>query len=176
MSDDIERLAREATQGPWYAAENLLIGGYVVSTLPGDNECRASVADFMSREDAAYIAAVNPQVGLALIERVRTLTAQLHATALAEHRLREALTAVRTDWLLFARPHSDDIQGTINDIAQSALATPPTEGAQQVAALIAAAKEALEAQRAPDGYFSSTNINRLNAAHDALAAALKVLQ
>ena len=55
-------------------------------------------------------------------------------------------------------------------------ATPPTEGAQQVAALIAAAKEALEAQRAPDGYFSSTNINRLNAAHDALAAALKVLQ
>ena len=26
----------------------------------------------------------------ALIERVRTLTAQLHATALAEHRLREA--------------------------------------------------------------------------------------
>ena len=92
----------------------------------------------------AYIAAVNPQVGLALIERVRTLTAQLHATALAEHRLREALTAVRTDWLLFARPHSDDIQGTINDIAQSALATPPTEGAQQVAALIAAAKEISE--------------------------------
>lgn len=62
--DNLERLAREATPGPW---EDSWDGPdlYVAS----DTTIITGLVD--SQADAAYIAVVSPDVVLALIERVR---------------------------------------------------------------------------------------------------------
>lgn len=67
--DELERLARAATPGPWEAFDNHIVrpavGAVEVDTgnpMIGD-----------SSNDTAYIAATNPKTVLALIERVREL-------------------------------------------------------------------------------------------------------
>jgi hypothetical protein len=67
--DKLERLARAATPGPWRQREQRDDGSTLASYEQG---CFVESPN-MAGEDAAYIAAANPSVVLALIERLRRL-------------------------------------------------------------------------------------------------------
>lgn len=84
--DDLEALAKAATPGPWtvlreshgYPDDGQL---YVVPSTPNDSvDCVAVVgAEPGATADAAYIAALDPQTVLALIEQARLGEALLRA-------------------------------------------------------------------------------------------------
>ena len=78
----IERLAREAIEGPWYVC-----GSVVCSRNPdgdGDTPCDGPCEDYMvaqalqSMDEAEFIAALNPAVALELCEIVRRLGEECH--------------------------------------------------------------------------------------------------
>jgi len=74
----IEALARQATSGPWRVASADWFGAGVIG--PDDVPV---VSSGTATRNAAYIAAVSPDVALALIKRVRELEAV--AVAITKH-------------------------------------------------------------------------------------------
>jgi len=113
--EDLRSLAEAATPGPWYAVVNDLIGGKSVSTvdrpMSETNPREWDVpADMLSSDaNAAYIAAVSPDVVLALL-------AALAAAEARAERLRQALATVRREKRGF------DLPERIAQIASDALA------------------------------------------------------
>lgn len=95
LLDELERLARAATPGPWRRDENNVWGACdpddTTSHGMGINivECRSSVPQwarepldyFKSETNAAYIAAANPSVVLKLIEALRATQVGISAPA-----------------------------------------------------------------------------------------------
>ena len=72
--DELERLAKLATPGPWKASITGMVG-------TDDNDCRV-ITDCCSVHDADFIAAANPETMLALIAELREyrhLCAQVRA-------------------------------------------------------------------------------------------------
>jgi len=85
--DELEKIARAATEGPWEVEVDPPLydcGETFNVTSVGDD-----VADGVKAEDAAHIAAFNPQTALELIERMRRAEA---AAAEAETLVHLAVT------------------------------------------------------------------------------------
>ena len=73
--DELERLAKAATPGPWHQWEKEWIVGPIPSSDPEEdaNEGVAYTVGDRQSEDAAHIAAANPQTILTLIAEIRRL-------------------------------------------------------------------------------------------------------
>ena len=83
--DELEKLAGEATPGPWRVEEAPIVAGYYGGINAADGSTIVIATDFVClecgeftgecgierKEDAAFIAAANPAVVLALIAEVR---------------------------------------------------------------------------------------------------------
>jgi len=70
--NELEALAKAATQGPWDMVENshLAFGGVQLHWI---NSEAGNLAENICKEEAAYIAAANPEAVLALIALVREM-------------------------------------------------------------------------------------------------------
>ena len=75
--DALREKAEKATPGPWLKGDNYLIGGWwvIAPDKPAREDCHRTIADlFIHGKDAEYVAAVSPDVILALLaenERLR---------------------------------------------------------------------------------------------------------
>ena len=75
--DALREKAEKATPGPWLKGDNYLIGGWwvIAPDKPAREDCHRTIADlFIRGEDATYVAAVSPDVLLAILaenERLR---------------------------------------------------------------------------------------------------------
>jgi hypothetical protein len=80
--DLFEKLAKEATPGPWRMHEcNGLHDGPAVDTLSGEYVCTTAEEAVEGLHDAAYIAALNPAAVLELIHACRVMEESLVAIA-----------------------------------------------------------------------------------------------
>ena len=179
----------------WHRRATPINPEHVIETADGYHQITGNYeyeeGGVVRAEDAAYIAAASPQVVLALIEQIRTLESEVNATGFAENRMREALDELLdhetsgvcdSGWDKPAtRPeHQHD---RVMAIVDSALATPPTKAAQQIAALIAVAKAVVlyqdaltQADNAGIGYGIEENERLLTASMNALAAAIQAFK
>ena len=73
--DELERLAKAATPGPWEIRETHHAGTCVCSAPPGVKW--HDVLSYGSDEDAAYVAAISPDVVLGLLAEHKKLVAFL---------------------------------------------------------------------------------------------------
>jgi hypothetical protein len=87
--DEIERLAKAATLGPWkYSPQHVEEGpSAVYKTSPFE---RWLLCTTSSDDDAAFIAALNPKLALALVARIRELEAE------KEHDISAVIDHIRT--------------------------------------------------------------------------------
>ena len=72
--------AEKATPGPWLKGDNYLIGGWwvIATDKPAREDCHRTIADlFIHGKDAEYVAAVSPDVILAVLSLVDHLRAAL---------------------------------------------------------------------------------------------------
>lgn len=78
--DTLERLAREATQGPWSVDAKSKGELWIAGSLRVVPVCMVTASGNITdrdKADAAFIAASNPAVVLSLIERIRELEKKL---------------------------------------------------------------------------------------------------
>lgn len=121
MSDTkkLRALAEAATQGRWVHVR----GGYVCVVDAGDEGEWRRILHDAKPDDAAYIAAVSPEVVIALIERVETLEEQVAAAGYpALTYKRRALTAQRA--LAAAETRGDDLAGVCGAVEVAASLDP----------------------------------------------------
>lgn len=84
--DELEKLAKEATPGPWSAEQSSAMNPFRVGS---SDEWVANGVDLSSDNDMKYIAAVNPNTVLALIAVARAAEGVLHKadTAGVSHKM-----------------------------------------------------------------------------------------
>ncbi|MFD3336119.1 hypothetical protein ACFWV1_26250 [Streptomyces sp. NPDC058700] len=67
-AEKLREHAHYATDGPWVATPDILIGGWAVAQAPLKNPEGPYLADFVRDWDARYIALMDPGVGHALAD------------------------------------------------------------------------------------------------------------
>jgi len=124
-TNELERLAREATPGPWVIERGSI--AWMIRERPGGPQ----VGNVICVEDATYIAATSPDVILALLEERRVLR---EALAGAGSVLMLTVTNVPDDgerphWCRFGPPrHDATCQGMLHvqDALRAALQAEPS--------------------------------------------------
>lgn len=67
-AEKLRAAATLASDGPWLATPDVLIGGWAVAQSPMESDEGPYLADFVRDCDARYIAAMHPGVGTALAD------------------------------------------------------------------------------------------------------------
>lgn len=77
--EQLKKLASAATPGPWALEENSFASGTIIPELMVYSEGCIGKSEFYYLDDARHIAAFNPAVALALIERIEKLEGDLRS-------------------------------------------------------------------------------------------------